>query len=303
MSAQVAVFGATRADLFPLAPVLAGLAEAPDLDAVLLASGTTGQPDFGDPLAALDLRRRPRRARRRRPRARATCPSLTERGARIAAAMAEALHADPARRCSSCSATAGSCCTPCRRAVLGGVPLVHLHGGEVTEGAIDDRIRHAVSKLADLHCVSTERGRGPAAPARRAGRPGRRHRRAVAGPVRRRRAGDRRAAGRAARVARRPPVRAGDLPPGHGRRHRTRLRCPARPGRGGAARRLGARHPPRSGLAAARPCWPRSRAAVAGTRSWSRSPRSAPTTCRCSRRPTSWSATAPAASSRRRPSA
>ena len=38
-----------------------------------------------------------------------------------------------------------------------GVPLVHLHGGEVTEGAIDDRVRHAVSKLADLHCVSTER--------------------------------------------------------------------------------------------------------------------------------------------------
>ena len=58
-------------------------------------------------------------------------------------------------------------------AVLRGVPLVHLHGGEVTEGAMDDRIRHAVSKLADLHCVSTEARGGPAAPARRAGRPGR----------------------------------------------------------------------------------------------------------------------------------
>ena len=39
------------------------------------------------------------------------------------------------------------------------VPLVHLHGGEVTEGAIDDRIRHAVAKLAHLHCVSSERAR------------------------------------------------------------------------------------------------------------------------------------------------
>ena len=37
------------------------------------------------------------------------------------------------------------------------VPLVHLHGGEVTEGAVDDRIRHAVTKLAHLHCVSSER--------------------------------------------------------------------------------------------------------------------------------------------------
>src|SRR4051812_12885026 len=34
------------------------------------------------------------------------------------------------------------------------VPLAHLHGGEVTEGAIDDRVRHAMSKLAHLHFVS-----------------------------------------------------------------------------------------------------------------------------------------------------
>ncbi|RYE75072.1 MAG: UDP-N-acetylglucosamine 2-epimerase (hydrolyzing), partial [Myxococcales bacterium] len=38
---------------------------------------------------------------------------------------------------------------------LAGVPIVHLHGGEVTEGAIDERIRHAVTKLADLHCVAS----------------------------------------------------------------------------------------------------------------------------------------------------
>lgn len=36
------------------------------------------------------------------------------------------------------------------------IPLVHLHGGEVTEGAIDDRIRHSLSKLAHWHCVSSE---------------------------------------------------------------------------------------------------------------------------------------------------
>jgi len=34
------------------------------------------------------------------------------------------------------------------------IPVVHLHGGEVTEGAIDDRIRNAVTKLSDLHLVS-----------------------------------------------------------------------------------------------------------------------------------------------------
>lgn len=34
------------------------------------------------------------------------------------------------------------------------LPLAHLHGGEVTEGAIDDRIRHALTKLSHLHLVS-----------------------------------------------------------------------------------------------------------------------------------------------------
>lgn len=34
------------------------------------------------------------------------------------------------------------------------VPLAHLHGGEQTLGAVDDRVRHAMTKLAHLHCVA-----------------------------------------------------------------------------------------------------------------------------------------------------
>lgn len=36
------------------------------------------------------------------------------------------------------------------------IPLCHIQGGEVT-GSIDDRVRDAVTQLADLHCVATER--------------------------------------------------------------------------------------------------------------------------------------------------
>lgn len=39
------------------------------------------------------------------------------------------------------------------------VPLCHIQGGEVT-GSIDDRVRNAVTMLADLHCVSTEHAQG-----------------------------------------------------------------------------------------------------------------------------------------------
>lgn len=36
------------------------------------------------------------------------------------------------------------------------IPLVHIHGGEITEGAYDDAIRHSITKMAHLHFASTE---------------------------------------------------------------------------------------------------------------------------------------------------
>lgn len=36
------------------------------------------------------------------------------------------------------------------------IPILHLHGGEITEGAYDDSIRHAITKLSYLHGTSTE---------------------------------------------------------------------------------------------------------------------------------------------------
>jgi UDP-hydrolysing UDP-N-acetyl-D-glucosamine 2-epimerase len=36
------------------------------------------------------------------------------------------------------------------------LPVAHLHGGEVTEGAIDNQIRHAITKCAHLHFVSAK---------------------------------------------------------------------------------------------------------------------------------------------------
>jgi UDP-hydrolysing UDP-N-acetyl-D-glucosamine 2-epimerase len=41
-------------------------------------------------------------------------------------------------------------------AVLRRVPLVHLAGGELTYGALDEQVRHAVTKAAHLHCVAHE---------------------------------------------------------------------------------------------------------------------------------------------------
>lgn len=36
------------------------------------------------------------------------------------------------------------------------IPIIHLHGGEITEGAYDDAFRHAITKLSHIHFTSTE---------------------------------------------------------------------------------------------------------------------------------------------------
>lgn len=36
------------------------------------------------------------------------------------------------------------------------IPIVHIAGGEISEGAVDDSIRHAISKMSALHLTATE---------------------------------------------------------------------------------------------------------------------------------------------------
>lgn len=36
------------------------------------------------------------------------------------------------------------------------IKIVHIHGGEITQGVIDDNIRHAISKMSNVHFVSAE---------------------------------------------------------------------------------------------------------------------------------------------------
>ena len=41
-------------------------------------------------------------------------------------------------------------------AVNARIPIAHMHGGEITEGAVDDAFRHAITKMSYLHFTSTE---------------------------------------------------------------------------------------------------------------------------------------------------
>ena len=41
-------------------------------------------------------------------------------------------------------------------AMIARIPIAHLHGGETTEGAIDEAIRHSITKMSYLHFTSNE---------------------------------------------------------------------------------------------------------------------------------------------------
>lgn len=41
-------------------------------------------------------------------------------------------------------------------ALLMNIPIAHIHGGEVTQGAVDEQLRHAITKMSFLHFCSTD---------------------------------------------------------------------------------------------------------------------------------------------------
>ena len=47
----------------------------------------------------------------------------------------------------------------CCAAMNARIPIIHLYGGETTEGAVDEAIRHSITKMSYLHMTSTEQYR------------------------------------------------------------------------------------------------------------------------------------------------
>jgi GDP/UDP-N,N'-diacetylbacillosamine 2-epimerase (hydrolysing) len=45
---------------------------------------------------------------------------------------------------------------PAIAAMIANIPIAHIHGGEATEGLIDEAIRHSITKMSHLHFVAAE---------------------------------------------------------------------------------------------------------------------------------------------------
>ena len=44
----------------------------------------------------------------------------------------------------------------CIAAMNARIPIMHIHGGETTEGAVDEAVRHSITKMSSLHFASTK---------------------------------------------------------------------------------------------------------------------------------------------------
>lgn len=152
---KVLAFAGTRADLFPLGPVLVALAA--DSTVELHVATAIGFPDGSAPDRLIEAGLSPGTFVHHELGLYLAEPSAERQslaGAALSAGMAKLLpEVQPDAVVVLGDRWELLYVLP--PVVISGIRLIHLHGGEVTEGALDERVRHAVTKLADQHCVST----------------------------------------------------------------------------------------------------------------------------------------------------
>src|SRR5580658_5227295 len=125
MTRKIAVVTSSRADYCHLYWPLRELVAHPAVDLKIIALGPHLAPEFG-----------------------CTASEIEKDGFRIDARIECLLSADRYEMLA-----------PAAVATALRIPLAHIEGGEISEGAIDDAVRNALTKLSHLHFASTETAR------------------------------------------------------------------------------------------------------------------------------------------------
>ena len=156
MTRRIAVFTSSRADLGPLGPVISALDQHDDVALVVIASGTHTADSFGGRLGDIPISDRSEIELVDAAIAATDPAALSDAFARIAVGVSRVLTQRPIDLLVLLG-DRWELLAVASAALIHGVPIAHLHGGETTEGAIDERIRHGITKLSDLHlCASPD---------------------------------------------------------------------------------------------------------------------------------------------------
>ena len=155
MNRRICVITGSRAEYGLLRNVLRGLAAAPDVELLVIATGMHLSPEFGS-----------------------TWHEIEADGFAIDARVETLLSTDTPTGVTKAMGLGligfGDALTRLRpdlivvlgdrfeifsaaaAALIAGIPIAHLHGGETTEGAYDEALRHSITKMSQLHFVAAE---------------------------------------------------------------------------------------------------------------------------------------------------
>jgi len=156
---SIAIFTGNRAEYGQLFPIIRAIAKHPSLDHYLIVSGAHLDPDFGETLSeikndgfevfrevGIKLQQDTLSAT-----AQAIGTGITEIGTALDELKPDIFLVSADRYEGFAAMVAGTQMN---------IPTAHIEGGDITEGgALDDSVRHAMSKLAHLHFTSNEDSR------------------------------------------------------------------------------------------------------------------------------------------------
>ena len=153
-SHRVAVLTGTRAEYGLFQPLLDELAGEPGFATSLIVTGTHLSPRFGMTVAEIERDGHRIAARVPLPLDDDSELDVSRAMAAALAGVAEALDAERPELLVLLGDRYETLAAACA-ALLTRVPIAHLHGGELSQGATDDAMRHAVTKMAWLHFPAT----------------------------------------------------------------------------------------------------------------------------------------------------
>lgn len=154
MTRRICVVTGTRAEYGLLRWVMDGIRQTPELGLQLIATGAHLSPEFG--LTFRDIERDGFRIDRKvEMLLSADSPTSVAKSMGLGViGFADALH-ELAPDLLLVLGDRFEILSAVLAATVMRIPVVHLHGGETTQGAIDEPLRHSITKMSHLHFVAT----------------------------------------------------------------------------------------------------------------------------------------------------
>ena len=151
----IAVFTGTRAEYGLLSPIIKGLDKSPHADLALIVGGMHLSSEFGYTVSEIENDGIPISGRLEFLVSSETAVGISKSMGLAIISAAEYLE----RERPDIIVLLGDrfeAMAVAQAAMIARIPIAHIHGGEITEGSIDEAIRHSITKMSHLHFASTD---------------------------------------------------------------------------------------------------------------------------------------------------